>query len=657
MDWFGIESMQNSTLSKFIRNTAGHEVLTEEEDTKMAQNSKLNEADGAIIPSEVTAMSLQERLWWAARRGSLQLLRALEAELDELNIEQAEPSTGWCALHLAAGEAGSVSATVLLLDVFGANPNARTSEFLGLKAPLHLAASRGHYQCCDVLIQRNARTDARTADGRTALHIAAESGSAETVQLLLRFATSIDRRDDNGQSPLHLACVDGAVDCVDVLLKNGADREARDAAGRCPFDALLISRRGDVSRIAELLGHRLPESICDRIELIIDHYEHSERACADEKPAHADEKPVNEDKEMWIVVKEGKMVETMDQRVALFRTALSAARWTSRFASKSNARPARVVDWRSLVATAPTDHVADEEGRDTRDDLLAAFAGRAREEQATGVQVLTAKTLENVRKVETELAELRLREGCALEEVGALEQNAFGVVAECQLLQATICDLRTIVHAERRGQDLLNSATRLAQIGHPAAATSADPGRLSKAAVFFLKQNEARAPSNAHASAAQTRISDRIFPEADGHCRADSLAAIVATAPVQSVSVVAAEDVSEAATNQAIQAAAAPSLIFATPASVPESEVDNADIEITMLRELQAELKAAGVRRYATVAGELHKQELSWSQLERLYLRGGSESLHCILSRVGLTIGAIAAINHRLSTAVEWDEP
>jgi len=210
----------------------------------------------------------QERFWRAAKQGNLAMLHALEEEAEEeeeeelLEVERPDPETGWCALHFAAGEAGSAAATTLLLDTFGADPNTRTSEFLGLRSPLHVAASRGHYQCCDVLLKRNARADARAADGRTALHCAAAAASGPTVRLLARVTKNVDCRDDNGQAPLHLACIEASPDCVEALLRFGADPRSHDASGRSPFDLLMKvshSHSQDATKVAKLLGEDLPE--------------------------------------------------------------------------------------------------------------------------------------------------------------------------------------------------------------------------------------------------------------------------------------------------------------------------------------------------------------------------------------------------------------
>ena len=590
---------------------ASHEALTHENAHETRKFEKFEKENDASVAPDVTVMALQERLWWGSRRGDLRLLRALEEERYVLDIEKVEPSTGWSALHLTAGEAGSASATTLLLDAFGADPNTRTSEILGLKSPLHLAASRGHYQCCIALIKRNARADARTTEGRTALHVAAESGSAETVKLLLCYAKDIDCRDDNGQSPLHLACIDGEAECVELLLKSGANHDVRDAVGRCPFDVLLVSKHGDLYKIAKLLGRKLPESVSGREFEAIE---------------GAKESPDN--KEAWIVVREGKMVETRNQRVAVFRTPLSAVRWKARFAATASAKPTKVGDLRRLTASTPTEVIVDKEDRDDEamlEDPVFSALLRAKQEHVNGDTVLAARVLEDVRNAETELANLRCRDRCSRKEADASERDARGSRAECERLEASIYKFHQELDSERRGNDLLTSAMRLAQIGHPVAATSTDPKRLAKAAVFFLKEGEG---SLAHSNVVSGP-----------------------TLPTSTVAV--AGMVVESATSSLTQEGLPPWSSLSTPV-VGSDDDDDGDVE--MLRELEAELKASGVRRYAIVARKLHNQELSWSQLHHIYLRGGPESLYRTVAPIGLTVGAVTAINLRFSATGTEDE-
>jgi len=364
--------------------------------------------------------------------------------------------------------------------------------------------------------------------------------------------------------------------------------------------------------------------------------------------------------ESWICVREGKMLETSEGKVAIFRTPRAAARWIEAVQAAPHAKPARVIDLVGLVSSRRTEHIVNSAADDREqamvdDPAFAAFAIREKEEKAS--KDLAMKALEATRRAANELVDLRDRERRALEETEKSEVILSDLEDECQELEDMMTELRASIDSARRGKDLLTSATRLAQIGHPAAAMSADPKRLAQAAVYFLKQDEARAAhlervtlivNEARVADAEAvikeakRAEERRLQEAKKLVAAQKEAAAAQRKKEQ-----------EAAAQRKREAAAAPleepqQLL---PEAPPEDDSDDSDDDedLEILRELETELQAAGVRKHAKVARKIYDQELSWSQLSELYRNGGSANLHRTLTHVGLTMGAVAAIDLRFA--------
>ncbi|KAI9732413.1 MAG: hypothetical protein M1834_001621 [Cirrosporium novae-zelandiae] len=115
---------------------------------------------------------------------------------------------------------------------------------------LHLAATNGHAETIDLLLENGANADlARYRDGRTALHLAAEKGHTGAVKALIRMAF-LNARDDLDKTPLHLACENGEEGVVDLLLDVDADVLVGDVERKTPL--AVASERG-FGRILEKL--------------------------------------------------------------------------------------------------------------------------------------------------------------------------------------------------------------------------------------------------------------------------------------------------------------------------------------------------------------------------------------------------------------------
>jgi 26S proteasome non-ATPase regulatory subunit 10 len=72
---------------------------------------------------------------------------------------------------------------------------------MGGLTPLFDAASRGHVEIAQMLLERGAVIDARDDDGETSLHMAVEAGRIQVAQLLLKHGADVNARDKSGKTP------------------------------------------------------------------------------------------------------------------------------------------------------------------------------------------------------------------------------------------------------------------------------------------------------------------------------------------------------------------------------------------------------------------------------------------------------------------------
>ena len=70
-------------------------------------------------------------------------------------------------------------------------------------SPLLGAASRGHSECVEMLLQCNARVDVFDYEGRSALHLAADCGSMEVCKFLLEKNAFVNSKNKAGLTALH----------------------------------------------------------------------------------------------------------------------------------------------------------------------------------------------------------------------------------------------------------------------------------------------------------------------------------------------------------------------------------------------------------------------------------------------------------------------
>ena len=125
-----------------------------------------------------------------------------------------------------------------------------------LHAPLH----EGHVQACRLLSQYSGYVDVRDFQGRTTLHLAASGGHLQVVQMLLERGADINARNNADETPLYetleyinYKLADRYLDVMRVLLEHGADIDTQNNAQWAPLHR--ASYYGSLQATRVLLEH------------------------------------------------------------------------------------------------------------------------------------------------------------------------------------------------------------------------------------------------------------------------------------------------------------------------------------------------------------------------------------------------------------------
>lgn len=163
------------------------------------------------------------------------------------------------SFFLVANAIGCEPAVAKYLES-GMNPDTKNAS--GFTA-LHYAAMFNYKGICRLLLEKNAQTEAKTAEnlgyysGLTPLHFAAVNGSADVARMLLERGASVNILSPDGKTPLHYAVCGprmeeysfaagknpeekfvsgGNLATVQELLAYGADVNVKDEAGATPLN-------------------------------------------------------------------------------------------------------------------------------------------------------------------------------------------------------------------------------------------------------------------------------------------------------------------------------------------------------------------------------------------------------------------------------------
>ncbi|KAM7014798.1 uveal autoantigen with coiled-coil domains and ankyrin repeats isoform 2-T2 [Tautogolabrus adspersus] len=121
------------------------------------------------------------------------------------------------------------------------------------RSAFHLAATRGHLECLNLILGHNVDITATDATGKNALHLACRNGHSLCVQKLLQHNCPVGNVDLQGRTALHDAVMAGCSSSVKLLCDSGASVNASDFDGRTP---LVLATQMCHPRICQLLLER-----------------------------------------------------------------------------------------------------------------------------------------------------------------------------------------------------------------------------------------------------------------------------------------------------------------------------------------------------------------------------------------------------------------
>ena len=114
------------------------------------------------------------------------------------------------------------------------------------ESPLMLASLRGHLDLVKKLVERGGDVN---KPGWTPLHYAATHGHLEIMNFLLDNHAYIDAESPNKTTPLMMAAQYGTPSAVTLLLEAGADATLRNALGLSAIDFAQRGKRGDSAEL------------------------------------------------------------------------------------------------------------------------------------------------------------------------------------------------------------------------------------------------------------------------------------------------------------------------------------------------------------------------------------------------------------------------
>ena len=154
---------------------------------------------------------------------------------------------GLSGLYLALREPSLTVAKVLIAWP-QTNVEARTAKD---ESPLMMAALKGQTALARRLIERDADVN---KPGWAPLHYAATGGHLDIMELLLEHYAFIDAQSPNGTTPLMMAARYGTPAAVKLLLEAGADTAMKNQLG---YTAIDFARLGNRSDSAELIAAQI----------------------------------------------------------------------------------------------------------------------------------------------------------------------------------------------------------------------------------------------------------------------------------------------------------------------------------------------------------------------------------------------------------------
>ena len=193
-----------------------------------------------VVVSVATAGSYDD-FFIAVKRDNADSIRALLQRGFDPNTRNPD---GEHALTLAIREP-SPKVAMLLIETPKAELDALNQHD---ESPLMLASLKGQLTVCEQLIAKGASVN---KPGWTPLHYAATHGHIDVMNLLLEHHAYIDAASPNGSTPLMMAALYGTPAAVKVLLEAGADPLLKNTQG---LSAIDFANRDQRTESAQLIA-------------------------------------------------------------------------------------------------------------------------------------------------------------------------------------------------------------------------------------------------------------------------------------------------------------------------------------------------------------------------------------------------------------------
>ena len=154
-------------------------------------------------------------------------------------------------MHTAASR-GHLDCVNCLIEA-KAELDAPTTLSAGGNTPLHLAIARNYTNVAMVLLHAGADFDLANSAGYTPIHLASREGLLGLAQSLCAFGCIVDVADSEGVYPIHLAAKNGHTEVVRCLCLAGCRIDVKNKDGVTPELAALAQGHGQISELLKRL--------------------------------------------------------------------------------------------------------------------------------------------------------------------------------------------------------------------------------------------------------------------------------------------------------------------------------------------------------------------------------------------------------------------
>ncbi|KAG3115944.1 hypothetical protein PI124_g20324 [Phytophthora idaei] len=208
-----------------------------------------------------------------AKAGDCAALRALLDEVSEESsdfLQLTQDHNGSTALHLAASE-GHCEMVELLLQHGAGEVHLAGGRKNYARTPLHEAAINGHLEVCRLLVNFGLLVDCHTTRGRTPLMYAVKGNFVELARYFVKEAgANVNEQNEMGVTAAYIACQVGQEDMVKFLVKEAhADVNLSNRTDHAPLHEAVAG--GFTGVVDYLLRNGADKYVVDKMGVTVWH--------------------------------------------------------------------------------------------------------------------------------------------------------------------------------------------------------------------------------------------------------------------------------------------------------------------------------------------------------------------------------------------------